>query len=802
MLLRILTATLLFGSVVAGQTASDASELLVNGISGPVGAPGLKWDGTYLKLLGPDGVSSIFSRDNPLEGSLNITTNSNSYGTKIRVFPSPSGTFSTFSLIDSNSGDIQSPGWPNYGSFMMIMDGATHTARLITRRHGTGQSPTSLVIGEAATGGSALAAIDFQFNGLPVHVFGNTGNYTTPGAIQSASMTLTSLGFGLVRASSSGVFSSAPLASGEVISALGYIPLSAAASTAFLSSRPPGFDTNLLINDNGAFGATNSVTWNKAAGLYAVDGNMNLTNAGGQGYSVFGSVVAQQSPSNARDHFYFGNTNVSASQPSHSVSVFQEFDGDSDNPSNQVGLFVHSSTGRASAGNLTTSGNGGALVNRFLISHNGSGNVARASAVDGLITGTGTGSLTVSAVFNAEAPAVAASEIWASHSGLRVNGGSIQGVVTTRYGVRVDTLCSTCLTAKYAFYAESDPSFFGGAVTLGNLTTGIAHSGTGGLLTSSPVDLATADVMGNLPVAHLNNGAGASGSTCWHGDGAWGPCGGPAKGPAASIPANCSTGEQYFSTDSTAGRNLYFCTGANTWTQQLASGTADGALTKGDMYLTDGTNYYMPRYFMQQAVLPTGTGYTTVNSLDTMATISAEGHGRKIAMGSRGAASYGGEFEFINANTNHESAFRCNAASFSRSASGIFLQAQGGCAVCFRESFTGKALCFGPGRDFNTTAGRLGRHLAITAFSNGTAVGTQHYEFFANGDFEYRLRVDGTRIYLDVSDDGGNNWMRQFSDSYTAWFASAPDQWGEAVIESGNSNDDLTTMTILHRKDY
>lgn len=44
------------------------------------------------------------------------------------------------------------------------------------------------------------------------------------------------------------------------------------------------------------------------------------------------------------------------------------------------------------------------------------------------------------------------------------------------------------------------------------------------------------------------------------------------KGTAATKPATCTQGEIYFATDATAGQNLYFCTTANTWTQQLNSG--------------------------------------------------------------------------------------------------------------------------------------------------------------------------------------------------------------------------------------
>ncbi len=55
------------------------------------------------------------------------------------------------------------------------------------------------------------------------------------------------------------------------------------------------------------------------------------------------------------------------------------------------------------------------------------------------------------------------------------------------------------------------------------------------------------------------------------------------NGTSASKPATCTTGEIYFATDATPGQNWYFCTAANTWSQQ-ASGGSGGAATS----LVDG----------------------------------------------------------------------------------------------------------------------------------------------------------------------------------------------------------------------
>lgn len=51
----------------------------------------------------------------------------------------------------------------------------------------------------------------------------------------------------------------------------------------------------------------------------------------------------------------------------------------------------------------------------------------------------------------------------------------------------------------------------------------------------------------------------------------------PSKtGVTASLPATCTVGEEYFSSNATAGQNKYYCTAVNVWTQQTGGGGTAG----------------------------------------------------------------------------------------------------------------------------------------------------------------------------------------------------------------------------------
>ena len=101
-----------------------------------------------------------------------------------------------------------------------------------------------------------------------------------------------------------------------------------------------------------------------------------------------------------------------------------------------------------------------------------------------------------------------------------------------------------------------------------------------------------------------------------------------------SLPATCTVGQRYFKTDATAGQNLYGCTATNTWTLlgdgNAASSNSYGTYASlpatcsaGDSYRTSdsqydfactATNTWTAFYASRRVVVPPATGWSSTNT--------------------------------------------------------------------------------------------------------------------------------------------------------------------------------------------
>jgi hypothetical protein len=106
------------------------------------------------------------------------------------------------------------------------------------------------------------------------------------------------------------------------------------------------------------------------------------------------------------------------------------------------------------------------------------------------------------------------------------------------------------------------------------------------------------------------------------------------NGTAANKPASCTVGEVYFATDATPGQNWYFCTAANTWSQQVAGGSGGAATVLVDgaannaFTVTQGSGTIVN--YLTAANAPTGTApQLQSNGSDTNInlTLAAKGTG-------------------------------------------------------------------------------------------------------------------------------------------------------------------------------
>lgn len=204
------------------------------------------------------------------------------------------------------------------------------------------------------------------------------------------------------------------------------------------------------------------------AGTKTFSNSVNVGNGGANNYSLFGASQSSHGPDTGVGLYIGNSTSITTQTIVPGMQSVMEFDGASSSDARMPGATLLAATGNSSAGNLIgTTGNTPAgligSVNR--VYHRGSGTLSRAFGSLANLQSFSTGTITDSAGFFAQNPSVSA-VTWGTHSGLWVEGGSISGTITTRYGVRVDTLNGG--STKWGMWIQSDPSFLGGGANLNN----------------------------------------------------------------------------------------------------------------------------------------------------------------------------------------------------------------------------------------------------------------------------------------------------------------------------------------------
>lgn len=230
---------------------------------------------------------------------------------------------------------------------------------------------------------------------------------------------------------------------------------------------------------NGVAAAGTNATATRRWGIYGVDAS--AAHAGGMGYFQVGSdsTIGNKSTT-TRECFSFATILVSANSIRAGNFYSEILDG-SATSNNVAGILAQAATGVGNTGNMTASTVGGGLSNRFGALHAGTGTITLASGACAAVSTSGSANspITDSGAFIALSPTINAASTWSTHAGFWVKGGSVSGTLTTRYGVRVDTL--TGGTTRYGIYVQTDQVYSGGILT-GADTTEATTGGAGSIV--------------------------------------------------------------------------------------------------------------------------------------------------------------------------------------------------------------------------------------------------------------------------------------------------------------------------------
>ena len=277
-------------------------------------------------------------------------------------------------------------------------------------------------------------------------------------------------------------------------------------------------------------------------------------------------------------------------------------------------------------------------------------------------------------------------------------------------------------------------------------------------------------------------------------------------GATASKPATCKIGEIYFANDATAGQNLYFCTTANTWTQQLNNGAGGGLVLAGAGYgtfaalpscTTNGQVWFFTNSLYERALcdgsawhyfrggaamtLPSATSWTNVNLGSTgAATFSSTAGPTTITVPSNNDAT-GQSYQYtsISSSGNYTHIFTYYIQQFYTGTlvrpAQTFLSDGSKCMVftLYYGNSGAAALAVTTYTDVNCSAGGSNPQADNGVEQMGATM------------LWFKVVDDGTNIIWSWSIDGTNYWQ-QYSAARTAFFATGATRigWGSQKSDS------------------
>ena len=280
------------------------------------------------------------------------------------------------------------------------------------------------------------------------------------------------------------------------IEALGFVPYTGATANVDLGNHTltcggttSGMSTieqGLAVNESGGSSADCDfrVETNTVSNALFIDAsedqvNFNTTvvvNSGNVGigtnptckFEVLGDVVIGDTDYNEKNQVTVfresdGDENAKA------IDATCEFNSDSNSTKGVNALNCFATTNASASGNLTQVLYGGGLRNRYLIQHSGTGTVTKASAVTTQVGTYSTGDIAYAVCYNAESPVINTGSTTTAFVNYFVEGGSVDGTITTHYGLLINDLDSGA--TRYAIYTGEDQVYFGGNLTVNGTTS-------------------------------------------------------------------------------------------------------------------------------------------------------------------------------------------------------------------------------------------------------------------------------------------------------------------------------------------